>query len=305
MAVPRASLRPDHAARMDRAMLSLEGLSLGDAFGEPFFHPLADWLITERKLPAPPWTCTDDTVMALSLVEVLEQFGRVEQDELARRFARRYRLRPDRGYGENAALILDQIAEGADWRTAARVCFGGQGSMGNGGAMRAGPIGAYFADDLDAVVLHARASAEITHAHPDGQAGAIAVAVAAALAWRTRDKPRPAARPELLEAVIEHTPAGRTREALRRAAELPPETDPTRAARKLGSGWRVLSCDTVPFAIWSAARSLDSYAEALWATVAGLGDRDTTCAIAGSIVALATGYEGLPAEWLSRRERIE
>lgn len=53
--------------------------------------------------------------------------------------------------------------------------------MGNGGAMRAAPVGAYFADDLDKVLCHARASAEVTHGHIEGIAGAMAVAVAAAL----------------------------------------------------------------------------------------------------------------------------
>ncbi len=304
MSDPHTQVPEDHAERMDRARLSLEGLSLGDAFGQPYFHPVADWLIANRKLPAPPWEYTDDTVMACSTVEVLDLYGRIEQDELARRFAQRYQLEPYRGYGQNAAMLLEQILAGADWREAARASFDGQGSMGNGGAMRAGPIGAYFADDLDAVVRNAGASAEVTHAHPDGQAGAIAVAVAAAVAWRTRAKPRYAARDELLQTAIMHTPEGKTREGLRRATQLPAETSPVRAARELGSGWQVLASDTVPFALWSAAAHLGSYEEALWATVAGLGDRDTTCAIVGSIVALATGREGLPPAWLSRREPL-
>ncbi len=53
--------------------------------------------------------------------------------------------------------------------------------MGNGGAMRAAPIGAYFADDLDKVLYHARASAKLHMQHIEGIAGAMAVAAAAAL----------------------------------------------------------------------------------------------------------------------------
>lgn len=45
--------------------------------------------------------------------------------------------------------------------------------------------------------------------------------------------------------------------------------------------------------------------EALWAIVAGLGDRDTTCAIVGSMVVLVAGHEGLPPKWLIRREPLE
>ena len=40
-------------------------------------------------------------------------------------------------------------------------------------------------------------------------------------------------------------------------------------------------------------------------TVSGLGDRDTTCAIVGGIVALSAGRESIPAEWLQAREKIE
>jgi ADP-ribosylglycohydrolase len=43
--------------------------------------------------------------------------------------------------------------------------------------------------------------------------------------------------------------------------------------------------DTVPYAIWCAARHLDDLVEALWATVSVGGDIDTTCAIVGGIVA--------------------
>jgi ADP-ribosylglycohydrolase len=60
----------------------------------------------------------------------------------------------------------------------------------------------------------------------------------------------------------------------------------------------------VPFSLWCASRHLDRYEEALWATVSGLGDRDTTCAIVGGIVALRVGAEGLPRDWLARREPL-
>ncbi len=43
----------------------------------------------------------------------------------------------------------------------------GEGSLGNGGAMRVAPVGGYFADDLAAVIAKACASAEVTHAQRD------------------------------------------------------------------------------------------------------------------------------------------
>jgi ADP-ribosylglycohydrolase len=63
---------------------------------------------------------------------------------------------------------------------------------------------------------------------------------------------------------------------------------------------RVSAPDTVPFALWCAARHLDDYVEAMWQTVSGLGDRDTTCAIVGGIVAAAGA--GVPSDWRASRE---
>jgi ADP-ribosylglycohydrolase len=170
--------------RLERARAVLEGLSVGDAFGERFFlhADVVDGLIEQRAMPAPPWAYTDDTVMALSLVAVLWRHGTIDQDALAASFAERHD--PSRGYGPGALRLLRRISEGVDWRVASAELFGNQGSYGNGAAMRVAPLGAYFADDLDLVVTEARRSAEVTHAHHEGIAGAIAVAVAAAWAWR-------------------------------------------------------------------------------------------------------------------------
>lgn len=42
--------------------------------------------------------------------------------------------------------------------------------------------------------------------------------------------------------------------------------------------------------------------DALWTAVSGLGDRDTTCAIVGVIVALQVG--AVPSLWLAAREPL-
>jgi ADP-ribosylglycohydrolase len=283
----------------ERARLSLEGLSVGDAFGERFFAPpaVAQAMIANRALPQRPWPVTDDTMMALSIVEILDAHGCIEQDALADRFAARYAAAPDRGYGGMAHEILRAIGRGRSWREVAPAAFDGTGSMGNGGAMRAAPIGAFFAGDRKRAAEEARLSAEVTHAHPEGQAGAIAVAVAAAAiaAGETR----------FFDTVLAHLPSGDTRAGVEDAAELAGATPIDRAVERLGNGSRVLAWDTVPFALWCAARHLDDFEAALWATVTGLGDRDTTCAIVGGLVVLRTGIDAIPFEWLLAREALE
>ena len=131
-----SGLPADHRARMDRARQSLAGLSVGDAFGETFFYRENSvvWAIHLRQTEPPPWRWTDDTAMALSIVDVLEEQGGIDQDRLAKRMARRYVEEPWRGYGASAHHVLAAIAEGAPWRDVSAAAFGGEGSMGNGSA---------------------------------------------------------------------------------------------------------------------------------------------------------------------------
>lgn len=299
------TILPDHEQRMQRALLSLDGLSVGDGFGERFF---ASPDTIERRLeykdpPRGPWTVTDDTVMALSIVRCLNRYGHIEPDALAAAFAQEYVSDPHRGYGGMAHQILSQISEGTSWKYAAGQAFDGQGSMGNGGAMRSAPIGAYFSDDYDRVIYEAKCSAEITHAHPDGKTGAIAVALAAA--WMCRKENSSKVRQhDLISFVLGKIDRTETYHRLAKALEIDFTVSPRAAASVLGNGSRVISSDTVPFCLWCAAGHADNYSAALWATVSGLGDRDTTCAIVGGIVALRAGHESIPIEWLNAREQI-
>jgi ADP-ribosylglycohydrolase len=288
--------------RLDRAMASLAGLSVGDAFGEQFFDPDAQAALSDRRVPAGPWPYTDDTQMALSVVQVLARHGQIEQDALARSFAAHYE--PPRGYGPAMHRALRRIGAGEPWADVAGGQFEGQGSYGNGAAMRAAPIGAYFADDLDGVAGQATRSAVVTHAHPEGVAGAVAVAIAAALACRARQNTSRPSRGDFLDSVVTLLAPSEVRSGIRRARDLSEAMPVRTAAAILGDGSLVSAQDTVPFALWCAARHLEDFEEALWATVTALGDRDTTCAIVGGIVACYVGVAGIPAAWLAHREPL-
>lgn len=292
-----------HGDARARARLSLDGLSVGDAFGETFFGETHEAVrrIEARSLRPAPWRWTDDTEMAVSVVQHLEEHGDVhDQDRLARRFAER--MQDDRGYGRGAYEILDGIREGRSWRALSRNGFRGMGSFGNGAAMRVAPLGAFFADRaLETIREQAALSAEITHAHPEGIAGAIAIAVATALAWRSREGPLGS---EWLESVRDATPQGYTRDGLEEALALPDDATVIDAARALGNGSGVTAPDTVPLCLWIVSRHADDYERALWETVRALGDRDTTCAIVGGIVSLRVGRDAIPRAWLASREPL-
>lgn len=304
----RSSLPADlQQTPLSRAREALEGLACGDAFGECFFQPhyRAPEFRSARKLPPGPWPFTDDTLMAASIFALLARRSEIESRHLAASFA--FHHDPDRGYGAamNGLLLRLHALGTENWFEEAQALFGGQGSMGNGAAMRVAPVGAYFAGNLQAVVSQATLSAIATHCHPDAVAGSVAVAVAAALASEDRENTSILSPQSLLEQVIESTPAGRVRDAITAALRLSPDTDPLEAALTIGNGVHGTARDTVPFALWCAARHLGNYEEALWSTIAGGGDMDTNCAIVGGIVVMRTGINGIPTEWRQRREPLD
>ncbi|MGW0876244.1 ADP-ribosylglycohydrolase family protein [Streptomyces sp. NPDC002740] len=288
------------------AHASLDGLVTGDAFGDSWFtrsDEPAEELWAARELRPAPWPWTDDSAMAFVLFAHLTEHGEVRPGDLARQFAAEYRRDPGRAYGPSMHSVLRRVGEGEDWRAVTTGQFGGQGSYGNGAAMRVAPLGAWFMDDLAAAREQARLSALATHAHPEAVAGAVAVAVAAALAAAGAGGDAPA-RASFLREVASHLPDSDVRSGLLVAAGFPERTSVRHAASVLGSGTLISAPDTVPFALWSAAGHLDDLPEALWQTVGGWGDRDTTCAVAGGVVASRTGTRGVPADWRRSREAI-
>lgn len=289
---------------LDLCYDSLDGLSVGDALGAQFFVPGVSFDdLLAGQLPAAPWPWTDDTEMACSIVAELRDHGGIDQDRLAARFAAQFE--PYRGYGAGTVVLLRRIREGVSWRDASSAAFDGQGSMGNGAAMRVAPLGAFHAGDNSSAALQAMLSAEVTHAHPEAIVGAVAVAVAAAEAGWARLTAHRLQPQELLDAVLPFLVEGRVASGVVRAGGLL-DVSVAQAACELGNGSQVLALDTVPFALWVAATRLDDYSAAIRACIEAGGDVDTTAAIVGGIVAAftGTGPTGVPAEWHRRREPL-
>jgi ADP-ribosylglycohydrolase len=300
-------LQPDD--RLTRTRWVIEGLSVGDAFGDRlFFQGFSRYgdsfhaMIQERILPSPLWEYTDDTQMSLSIVEVLRKYGVIDQDALANSFATRFERR--RGYGPAMYKLIPQLQMGLSWQVAARSLFNGQGSFGNGSAMRVPPVGAYFADDLDVVAENALLSAQVTHAHLEAGAGAIAVAIATAIACQYGTKKSLPRRKEFIDLILPYIPESQVRLGIIKASELPSNIPVTKVILEIGNGTGVTAQDTVPFVLWCAGQSLGSYAEAMWLTASGFGDIDTNCAMVGGIVAGYVGLQGIPDEWLRFREEL-
>ena len=107
---------------------------------------------------------SDDTVMALAVAHALLEGS--DFAEAMRDFGRRH---PLIGYGANFERWLYDVS------------MGPYNSYGNGGAMRASPIG-YAARSVEHALAEAQRCAAPTHNHPEGIKGAQAVALAVFLA---------------------------------------------------------------------------------------------------------------------------
>ncbi|MGW5751243.1 ADP-ribosylglycohydrolase family protein [Nocardia rhamnosiphila] len=293
---------------IDSMLDSLDGLSVGDALGQQF--PVMRRSIDDLRAGELPtersWAWTDDTEMACSVVAELLRNGAIDQDRLATAFARRFQ--PHRDYGFNTVGVLRRIGAGTPWRDAAGELFEHQGSRGNGAAMRVAPLGACFAGDPQRIVTEAARSAEVTHTHPEGIAGAVAVALAAGLAAHTGwagVRPTPA---EFVTAVLDRLADSETTRLIHRARSML-GVSAAEAAHELGNGSLVTAQNTVPFTIWVAAATLEDYPAAITTCIAADGDIDTTSAITGGIVAAHTGTGtgragAVPRQWLTAREPL-
>lgn len=117
---------------------------------------------------------TDDTVMTVAVADALMQFDKVSDLEafkkvLIRTMHRYGKKYPRAGYGGHFRMWL---------RTEETEPYG---SYGNGSAMRVSPV-AWNANSLDEALALAKASAEVTHNHPEGVKGAVVTAGATYLA---------------------------------------------------------------------------------------------------------------------------
>lgn len=144
------------------------GAIAGDIIGSVYeYQPIKT---KDFPLFNPRCSFTDDTVLTVAIAEAILE-GRSYADSI-RRFARRY---PEAGYGEWFRYWLYSPHPKP------------YNSWGNGSAMRVSPVGFAFSTEEE-VLVQAKATAEITHNHPEGIKGAQATALAIFLARRGIDK---------------------------------------------------------------------------------------------------------------------
>lgn len=185
------------------------------------------------------------------------------------------------------------------WQTAARAAFDGEGSFGNGAAMRAAPV-ALGAAGLHDAAEQARRSAEVTHAHEHGIHGA-EFQVCAAYQVLHSDPAQPFDVDQLLHDLGRVVRSRQWHAKLERVSELVlSKADPDHVARAVGND--VTALGSVPTALVAFLIDRDDPAEVVRYAIRVGGDTDTIAAMAGALAGARHGAAAFPQSWIDRLE---
>lgn len=279
------------------------GSALGDAIGELAFRFPEEGRLRAAIAAAPLLRYTDDTAMALGLAESLAEMRDLDPRHLGQTFHRHFTREPWRGYASGPPTIFQMVEKsGLTYPEAARHLFGGQGSLGNGAAMRVAPLGLFFHDAPD-LYDKAAASAAVTHAHPLAQDGAAVQAGVVALAVHL-DPGNPFPQDAFLRRMqgLARTPELKEKLSLLRAL-LKSRIPGPQAARVLGQSVKIH--ESLPFALYAFLAWPHSFEDCLMGAVLHGGDRDTLGAMAGAISGAYLGAAAIPALWREKLENLD
>ena len=299
-------LHPQEAPSLPGVAQRFVGVLLGTAVGDSLGLPAEGmsprrarkmfpgrW--RQRLLPGTGWI-SDDTDHAVFVAQSL-----LAHPESAQRFVRRlawclrlWLLSLPAGLGLGTLRAISRLWIGIP------PARSGVRSAGNGPAMRAAPIGAFFAAEPERLERYVAAATRLTHSDPRALTGARAVALLAA--WCIRE--RLSARPESARFLQVLRDAGDDPEwrakldRLCEAVNADLAVAEFAAALGLAGGVTGYAYDTVPVVAYAWYRHFGSCEQTLAAVLDCGGDADTTGAIAGALAGAVVGERGIPAEWL-------
>ena len=286
------------AAQRDRAVGAVLGMATGDALGagyefQPPNPPDRIAMIGGGIGTFAPGEWTDDTTMAIPILEAVAREGDLLEPAVQDRVAERWVdwARDPKDIGLTIGQVLRSAGDpvrAVDLTATARAMYAnGQRAAGNGSLMRTTPIVLGYLDEPQALTAAARAYSDLTHGDP--------VAGEACVLWTHAERHAILHGEFDVTVGLTHLPPRRQevwREHIRVAESGTP--------RDFGAhnGWVVAALQ----AAWSAIRGSDDsgpehFENALRSAVAGGNDADTVAAIAGGLLGARWGVSSIPLEW--------
>ncbi|OQV24936.1 putative Poly(ADP-ribose) glycohydrolase ARH3 [Hypsibius exemplaris] len=315
MAESRQGNEPSEPLLLDKYRGCLMGVLLGDCIGGLFdFQWRIDSLPPRRveqiedsiwshlkNYVQPSLQYTDDTSMSLSLAESLLKNCGLDPKDLARTFVDRYlhEVNKQLCYAQVPYDVFDVWEEmhfEGDIFAPARRRFGGVGSTGNGGAMRAAPVALFCGGDPDALVQAYAVSLALHNNAPLD----VELFLNQLLEFNRR-----------LEDGLLEKPFTKRFEIVRQLLR-EDNVEATEVVRQLGHS--VLAVDAMPMALFCALRSLKPIASVnreheiersiIYAISMG-GDTDTIASMTGAITGALFGMKQIPSSWITMCEASE
>ena len=275
----------------------LFGIFIGDAIGAAFDGRAPELIppLTSDYIRAhPAHSYTDDTQLCISVFEEMLEHNGIDQHSLSQRILNRFAA--CRGYGGGLLEVIEKWKDGGDLEAAARSLYDGLGSFGDGAAVRASPLSAFFSLQENKILFEqVKLSSLITHTHPYGISGALLQAYGVLLAlndippaeWLQRFFPLP------IESAFKIK-----FEAIRSCLDR--HLSPLNSSQEIGNTAAALNA--VPAAIYSVLRHPLPFPDAVLCAVSMGGDADTIGAMAGALSGAFLGINGIPQEWLAGLE---
>lgn len=250
---------------------------------------------------------TDDTQLTRELTRSIVNNGGFDPEDFASRVASIFAKKHVVGSGGATREAAKRLHEGVPWDKAGTPLP----RSGNGGAMRAAPIGCLHWNDVGACLKAAHDQAIVTHTAPMSVAGACTIAVAVAMAlnasgrtshpgeagwwgWLARFVDREST--EMGDAIRELTKRHFSKAKKKEdswddvLAWLLEEDDPT---------WEGISPYAKTSVLWACYAVMRNPKD-FWATIMDAirvgGDVDSTAAMAGAISGAYLGLTGIPSE---------
>jgi ADP-ribosyl-[dinitrogen reductase] hydrolase len=297
---PVAEPMPDTSpgAMAERALGAMLGLAIGDAIGTTLefaprdSKPRVTDMVGGGPFRLKPGQWTDDTAMALALMDSLIAHPALDEADLMDRFVAWHEQGTYSCTGRCFDIGMTTRAALTRYKASGNPIAGSADPMsaGNGSLMRLAPVAVRHWNDPDTLRQVAARQSRTTHAAPEAVDACVAYAqiLSEAIAGRPRNEALGSRSSELAGA-IGRILAGSWRGAHREAIK--------------SSGYVAHSLEA---ALWCTART-SSFADAVL-LAANLGeDADTTAAITGQLAGALYGASAIPSHWrkqLAWAERI-
>jgi ADP-ribosyl-[dinitrogen reductase] hydrolase len=168
-------------------------------------------------------------------------------------------------------------------------------SKGCGGVMRVAPIGLAY-DDVEKAFRLGCEAAAITHGHPTGvlSAGVLAALVSGLIS----EQSLVTALDDASRILVQHANHDETLQAIEGAMDLWQQKSPSpKNIERLGAGW--VAEEALSIGLYCALVAGDDFEKGVLLAVNHSGDSDSTGSIAGNIIGIQCGAEGIPAGWLA------